>query len=291
VPKRQHGQPRVHAWDVASDVLKSQSGQEGSNPTDNQIANYLLEAKKLNPRVNFNRLKPGETINLPPTVRGGTDTAFGEARRADEGQLTKLQGDLTAAKAGSTEAGVVENAYKDYAKYYQSKMNTPLPGIEQAGLNQILAQDGDQMPANTKKGLEYLRDNWDKLTDFMNPKGGSDGNTPAITDTSLASGVQARKDALTASQSALDQTGDKTIAPQAQWRGDQIKAAFARANENAQSVNNWAEHALEAYATHKPAGSPDGITPDALAETLKSNDLSATDKKYLGWVQKSWGKL
>src|SRR5271168_140906 len=80
VPK--HG--RVDGWDMAREVLKSQTGQE---PSLNEIGNYLVEAKRLNPHTNFNRpLKSGSTIDLPSITRQGDETTFGDQRSVDDQQ-------------------------------------------------------------------------------------------------------------------------------------------------------------------------------------------------------------
>jgi hypothetical protein len=75
---------RHDGWSVAREVLRAQSKDANFNPSDNQIANYLLEAKRQNPHIDFNRLKAGQKIELPAAVMREGDTSFAAQAKADE---------------------------------------------------------------------------------------------------------------------------------------------------------------------------------------------------------------
>jgi len=211
-------QGRVDGWDMARGVLTSQTGHE---PSMNEIGNYLLEAKRLNPHVNFNRaLKPGSIIGLPSITRQGDDTTFGAERNAADQQHTKLQQDNTEAKDKRTEADKVKQSYDAYAKWYKSLMGTDLPGLEQKSFDAILAPGGNPLPPDAKQGLEYLRDHWDKIQDMT----GMVGGTRALTPQSIQAGTQARDTRVAATQAAFDreqaQANNQTIIPQSQWAAE-----------------------------------------------------------------------
>jgi hypothetical protein len=219
VPKRKPGEGRLDGWDMASAILKNQSGQTDYNPSANEIANYLVEAKQLNPGKNLNRLKPGDVIQLPSTVRGGDNTIFGDARHADEGHLSALQQDNKDAKDRREAGGTVEKAYADYKKFFESTIwDTPLQGITKATIDEMMDPGGHDMPEGTRNGLKYLHDNWDKLQDLTEPVG--NGATRAFTERSLRAGIQARESKVASSQAALDQAARPSIVPQSQWEAE-----------------------------------------------------------------------
>ncbi len=63
------------AWKVARDLLSTR-GME--SPTDNQIANYIIELEHHNER-SLAQLQVGDVINVPPMIKDGEQTDFAPA--------------------------------------------------------------------------------------------------------------------------------------------------------------------------------------------------------------------
>jgi hypothetical protein len=74
----------------------------------------------------------------------------------------------------------------------------------------------DKLSDDAKKGLQHVRDNWDKLQDLTEMV----GNTPTMTGTSLSNGLQARYDTMESIKDKLDRAEGKTVETQSEWRAD-----------------------------------------------------------------------
>jgi hypothetical protein len=239
--KNRHG---FNDWRAAREILKAQSGQTDFNPTNNQIANYIEEMRTVNPGKNLDKLKPGETLNLPATVRRGDGSGFGDERQTDAQRALKLKDDVKAAQDRVEEGDPIQHAFQVYQKYYTEVTKAPpaagatpdekgttttaSTGVTKAALDMLLEPEKNGLPGTkyemsqeTRQGLEYLRNNWDKLQDLTVKS----GSTPTMTNSSFTDGMRARSDRLASLQSQLDRAEGKSIEPQSEWQADHPLAA------------------------------------------------------------------
>jgi hypothetical protein len=207
---------RHDGWSVAREVLRAQSKDANFNPSDNQIANYLVEAKRQNPHIDFNRLKPGQKIELPAAVMKEGDTSFAAQAKADEqyiaqnkaGQVTdqsklalaegktllpdaswrtndinaryaeELQGQMLTSKTTS-------DALSTYLKY---KPDGSPDGMTPQGLDQVLKNPDLKLSADEKAKLSWAQKYMgDELADLTVGKDGK-----LLTVDSLRKGMASR---------------------------------------------------------------------------------------------------
>jgi hypothetical protein len=137
-------------WQLSQAVLKSQGID---HPTPNQMANYEKELEKANGKK-VSQIKPGEEIKIPASTKAGNQTDF--------------VGDRAGAAATAEKAGVdtqYDQAAAAASKFAGADTNilhrTTPPSISQADITKAL-QSPDLSDAD-KKGLNFLKDNFEKL--------------------------------------------------------------------------------------------------------------------------------
>jgi hypothetical protein len=137
------------AWVLSQALLKSQGID---NPTPNQMANFQMELEKANNKK-VSQFKPGEEIKVPPASKAGDQTDFvgdrAGAQAKKEKEAVDAQYDL-GSKAASKFAGA------DTSRL----MQTVPPSISQADITKALSGN---ITEDERKGLTFLRDNYDRL--------------------------------------------------------------------------------------------------------------------------------
>ena len=67
-------------WTIARDGLAQQTGRQPNEITNRDIGNYMSELQRANPGVNFNRLRPDQTVRIPAHAPDGS---FSPSERMD----------------------------------------------------------------------------------------------------------------------------------------------------------------------------------------------------------------
>jgi len=75
------------AWKVARDLLSTRGVDE---PSDNQIANYIIELEHHNER-SLGQLQVGDVVNVPPIVKDGEQTDFAPTPEVDPSAAADFQ--------------------------------------------------------------------------------------------------------------------------------------------------------------------------------------------------------
>jgi hypothetical protein len=143
------GHDDKYGWNLSKDLLKNQGID---NPTPNQMANYEKELEKLNGKK-VSQFKNGEEIKVPPTTKGGDNTEFVGDRAEDKAKTDKAAVDKQAEEG--------EAAIKKFAPAGANLLVTDSRNMNQDDITKALKRT-DLTDAD-KRGLEFLRDNYDKL--------------------------------------------------------------------------------------------------------------------------------
>jgi len=151
-------------WVLSQAILKSQGID---NPTPNQMANYQLELEKAN-GMKVGQFKPGQEIKIPASTTTGDQTDFTKDRATAQTQAQKTTIDKQ-----------YDQAQKMLDKYGHSTfMGMGEDHITKDDITKAL-QD-KKTPAADREGLQFLADNFDKLSKSNGPHG-----APLITDTTV----------------------------------------------------------------------------------------------------------
>ncbi len=144
-------------WAISRDVLKSQGIE---SPTDTQIANYEKELVKANGKGSLAMIYAGETIKLPPSMKGGANTEFTDDRANGAEQKAKDQ--------------ITEET--DAAKAAMAKTNWTLGSGFNVSKSEIMNDlNRSDLTDQERKGFEFLRDNFDQMKDVGKGFLGADG--------------------------------------------------------------------------------------------------------------------
>jgi hypothetical protein len=275
---------KFEGWNVAAGILKKQSGDANFSPTDNQIANYLQETKKNNPGVDFDRPKPGQVIDLPPTVRQGSDTSFEGLRWRDANDLgdraASLKSNYEFAKSRVDQLKDFDKALKDYRRIKgEGSEDYPTKGELKS-----LLQSGSIADPGVKKSLEFLQQNWDSLSDLTR-----DGR---MDSSSVLNGRQSRERSLENAQASLALIKGESLLSDASWHERKIVGHYAARRAIQRQTEGQTREGLDAYLRNKPAGSPpDRMSSQDIDRVLQENtSISAEDRAKLLWVQQYMGK-
>lgn len=150
-------------WGIVNDVLASQGVE---NPTDNQIANYLIEMEKLNGH-SLDRIHPGDVLKYPPVTRGGDSTSFtNEPSDNPIDPSAEIPADLPADQRVKLEEvnANYEAAQAAIARYMLQNdgIERNPEGLTVAGLQGLFGTEID-ISDEEKRGIDFLVENFSKF--------------------------------------------------------------------------------------------------------------------------------